>query len=166
MATRGPSIIGAAIAGIAHDERMASPRTSTRPAENSASPPTAVWFGRSAVRASNDRSSHEPRAADTPNARAGVGRVTTRPASWRPPLLSRSRGSESEPTLIAPVHSKTPFTPCAWMPVSQRDVLTIGRPGPGSVLPMGKFDSHPRPRIRTRSSALAGSASERIDSRY
>src|SRR5687767_11053619 len=112
------------------------------------------------------RFTQAPRDADTPKANAGVGRATRRPARWRPELLSRNRGSDNAPADTEPVHSNLPFTPCAWTPVSHRLVLTIGSPGAASVLPMGKFDNHPRPRIRNRSSLVAGNASDRNDSRY
>ncbi len=117
---------------------MASPRIRIRPAEYSASPPTAVWSGRVAACVSKDRSSHDPRDADTPTATAGDGRVTTRPTSCLPPLLSCRRGSESEPTVTAPVHSTMPFTPCAWTPMSHREVLISGSPGAGRGVADGK----------------------------
>ena len=56
----------------------------------------------------------------------------------------------------------------AWTctPVSQRNALASGTPRSGARLPIEKFDSQPRPRMRSSSSALAGSASGRSDVRY
>ena len=41
-----------------------------------------------------------------------------------------------------------------------------GTPGPGSRVPTGKLDRHPRPRMKSRSSALAGTESARSEVRH
>ena len=86
----------------------------------------------SRVAASALERSIEPRAARRrrrPPQAPATGASRPVPTSCLPPLLSCTRGSESEPTVTAPVHSNMPFTPCAWTPVSQREVLIDRQPG-------------------------------------
>ena len=83
------------------------------------------------------RAAHAPRAAETPTVRPVTGATPSRPESCLPSLSSFSRGFETVPFVRLTAASAWEAAQCAWIPVSQRNALTSGIPGPGCGLPTG-----------------------------
>ena len=96
-----------------------------------------------------------------------AGAADTRPASCLPSLSSTTSGlAERAGRDRDGRHRPRRLPRAACTPVSQPKRVHERQPRSAVGLPSEKLESHPRPRMRSSSSAFAGSASGRSDVRY
>jgi hypothetical protein len=95
-----------------------------------------------------------------------TGVTETRAATCLPALSSATLGFDALPFVTDTAAPTARHPVLTWTPVSQLKAVTSGSPRAGVLFPTLKVLRQPRPRMRSNSSAVAGTASSRSEVRY